>query len=279
MTPMQDVITGSVLSQEEILPGHLLLRISVAPGTFGRAVPGQFVMIRRKGESAPFLFRPFSVHSVETGREEDIVGILYRVVGGGTEIFGRMRPGGELSLMGPLGRGFRIPADRKNVLLVGGGMGVAPLYFLAGSLADFRKEKGASVAGYFGCGGSDFVPVLERFAPLCSALRISTDDGSFGRAGTVIDLLMEDLGGYDPASTVLCGCGPRPMLKRLLELGKAFGAACQVSMEERMACGVGACLGCVIPVKNGGGERTYRRACTEGPVFTLEELEGEADGG
>jgi dihydroorotate dehydrogenase electron transfer subunit len=279
MTPVQHVMTGKILSQEEILPGHRVLRISVAPGTFGKAVPGQFVMIRRKGEAFPFLFRPFSVHSLDGGNGEEVVGIFYRVVGGGTEIFGRMTVGEELSLIGPLGRGFAIPPGRKNVVLVGGGMGAAPLYFLARSLAGFRKEKGASVAGYFGCGNSDFVPVLERFAPFCSTLRISTDDGSFGRAGTVIDLLMEDLGGFDPAATVLCGCGPRPMLRRLLDLGRAYGTACQVSVEEKMACGVGACLGCVIPVKTGGGERAYRRACTEGPVFTLEELEGGADGG
>lgn len=278
MMPDQEVMTGKILSQEEVLPGHRILRISVDSACFGKAVPGQFVMIRRKWEASPFLFRPFSIHFVETGNGNSVAGIFYRVTGVGTKIFTRMTPGEELSLIGPLGRGFRLPPERKNVLLVGGGMGVAPLYFLARDLAEFRKGKGASVEGYFGCGSSDFVPVLEKFAPFCSTLRISTDDGSFGHAGTVIDLLMEDMGGIDPATTVLCGCGPRPMLQRLLDLGRAFGTACQVSVEERMACGIGACLGCVVPARTGEGERAYRRACTEGPVFTLEELEGGPDG-
>lgn len=268
------VMTGVILRQEETIPGHFLMTLSCTPGISPPPSPGQFVMIRRRGEEHPFLFRPFSIYFTSSAPGEDRVGIFYRVAGRGTEIFSRMKTGEELSLIGPLGRGFTILPGIRTLLLVGGGMGVVPLYSLARALRG-RLEKGeVSVTAYFGCRSSDFLPVLEKFEPLCSSLRISTDDGSHGFKGTVIERLECEFHRYDPAGLALYGCGPRPMLNSLAALGRKQGIAGQVSVEERMACGVGACLGCVVSVKTAEGEGTYARVCKEGPVFSFDELQG-----
>jgi len=274
MAETGQVLTAVILRQQEVLPGHFLMTLSCTPGMAQPPLPGQFVMIRRMGEEHPFLFRPFSIHFSSSPHGEDRLDLFYRVAGRGTEIFSRMKTGEKLALIGPLGRGFAVLPEKKTLLLVGGGMGIAPLYYLATALGD-RLEKGeASLTAYFGCRNADFLPALKKFEPLCSSLRISTDDGSYGYRGTVVELIGRDLYQYDPAGTVIYGCGPRPMLKGLSALGRKYGMAGQVSVEERMACGVGACLGCVAPVKTADGNTAYVRVCREGPVFDFDEFQG-----
>jgi len=274
MAGTRQVMTAVILRQQEVLPGHFLMTLSCTPGMATPPSPGQFVMIRRMGEEHPFLFRPFSIYFSSFPRGEDRLDLFYRVAGRGTEIFSRMAKGEKLAIIGPLGRGFTVFPEKKTLLLAGGGMGIAPLYCLAAALRDRLEKGGGSVTAYFGCRNADFLPVLKKFAPLCSSLRISTDDGSYGFKGTVVELIRSDLHQYDPAGTVIYGCGPRPMLKSLSALGRKYGMAGQVSVEERMACGVGACLGCAVPVKTADGDTAYVRVCREGPVFDFDAFQG-----
>ncbi|HNT57115.1 MAG TPA: dihydroorotate dehydrogenase electron transfer subunit [Syntrophales bacterium] len=273
MTATRQVMTGTILSHKEILPGHFRMTVSWAPSMETIPSPGQFVMVRRRAEDTPFLPRPFSVYDMDLTEGLEKVILLYRVAGKGTEIFSRMKRGETLSLIGPLGRGFTAVPEKPTLLLVGGGMGVVPLHYLARTLTD-RLEKGeVSLHAYLGCGNSNFFPLFRGFKSLCSVFRVSTDDGSVGFKGTVMDLLEREVHRYDPARTMIYGCGPRPMLTRLAAFGIRNGVTGQLSMEERMACGVGACLGCAVSLKTAGGEGNYVRVCREGPVFSFDEFQ------
>jgi len=273
MTAAHQVMTGTILAHKEILPGHFRMTISCAPPMETIPSPGQFVMIRRRTEDTPFLPRPFSVYDRDLAEGQERVSLLYRVAGKGTEIFSRMKRGETLSLMGPLGRGFTAVPEKPTLLLVGGGMGVVPLHYLARALTDHQRRGDVTLHAYLGCGNSSFSPLFRGFKSLCSTLRVSTDDGSVGFKGTVMDLLEREFHRYDPAGTMICGCGPRPMLARLAAFGIRHGVTGQVSLEERMACGVGACLGCAVSLKTTGGEGNYVRVCREGPVFSFDAFQ------
>jgi len=273
MTAARQVMTGTILAHKEILPGHFRMTVSCAPLMEVIPSSGQFVMVRRRAEDTPFLPRPFSVYDMDATKGRERVGLLYRVAGKGTEIFSRMKRGEMLSLIGPLGRGFSAVPEKPTLLLVGGGMGVVPLHYLARALTDHLRRGEVSLHAYLGCGNSSFFPLFKGFKSLCSALRVSTDDGSAGFKGTVMDLLEKEFHRYDPAGTVIYGCGPRPMLARLAAFGIGHGVTGQVSLEERMACGVGACLGCAVSLKTAGGERNYVRVCREGPVFSFDAFQ------
>lgn len=222
-------------------------------------LPGQFVHLLCGGEGR-IVRRPFSVFRHE-GRAASV---LVREVGGGSAWLRRRRQGDELDVLGPLGRGFDLVGDGEHVL-VAGGVGVAPLVYLGRRL----MERGERVALLWGMQSEaeygDLPGVLEEEFDL----RIATADGSRGKEGTVLELLPP---GMTPETHRLYACGPRPMLLALAErLSVAGIPSFQVSVEERMACGVGACRGCAVPaVEPHGG---YLAACRDGPVFRAEELD------
>jgi dihydroorotate dehydrogenase electron transfer subunit len=229
----------------------------------GSAHAGQFVMVRVREGVDPLLRRPFSI----CGVEGDLFLLLYRVVGKGSEIMAGIAAGCRVSVLGPLGNGFRIPEEEREMLLVAGGIGIAPLLFLAHQLGsrEFRF-----MAGF---GSADEIIPVQEVSDLSVPLRISTDDGTEGHHGPVTDLVQRTLQECKTNSPfVIFTCGPRGMLKSIARMAIREGIPCQVSMEASMACGLGACLGCVVNAAP-GEKRSYYHVCSEGPVFDVSMID------
>jgi len=222
-----------------------------------KIVPGQFIHIRVNNGIEPFFRRPFSVY-----RSGKYLEILYEVVGRGTLSLSQKQKGETLDILGPLGNGFALPPDGiKQVVMVAGGVGIAP--FLA--LSDVLKKKKYKMTLLYGgrtCG--HVWPMTEFRKNKCRVL-VSTDDGSKGKKGRVSVLF--DQVKWDPQTTFVYACGPRPMMAAVQEFAVKNDLRGQVSCEERMACGLGACMGCVVKTKSG-----YKTACYDGPVFDLAEV-------
>ena len=258
------MIWAEVISQEKIADDIYDLKL-LAPDAAAEAVPGQFVSLFT-GDEAHLLPRPISICGADGA--EGTLRLVYRIAGYGTERFSHLAPGGKVQLLGPLGNGF---LSEKNaaytkegeILLVGGGIGIPPMLFLAGSLAG----KSTAVLGYR---NSDTF-LDDEFRTVCRDTVIATDDGSLGVHGTVLDAIRQK--GLNPS--VIFACGPTPMLKGLKAYAKEKGIPCFISLEERMACGIGACLACVCrtAAKDEHSNVNNARICTEGPVFAAEEVE------
>jgi dihydroorotate dehydrogenase electron transfer subunit len=268
MPRFQKLHTGKVLSNRELAKDHYRMSIAL-PAAFREAAPGQFVLVRAKDRAFPFLGRPLGVYAQEKGRGENRIEILYRVAGRGTGVFALLRKGDLVEILGPLGQGFSLVRGRDRILLIAGGIGIAPLAPLVRTL---RKKLPAAVAldFYYGARRADLLVGLGAVRKSCSTVRIATDDGSRGFRGPVTELVARDLTQYPPDRTMIYACGPHAMLKKMSELLARHRIPCQVSVEERMACGVGACLGCAVETKDAG--KPYRRVCREGPVFDLNEI-------
>lgn len=271
MPDKRAVMTGEIIDNHPVAPGHFLMRLRL-PLSFTTPTPGQFVMIRQAGQGEPLLARPFSVFDFHRYGDHVVLELLYRIAGRGTSLFSALRPGDKTTLLGPLGRGFALPAGTRRILLVAGGVGVAPLHFLIRSgIQPIEVERSGTVILYLGARSKDLLTGLEGLGGLCD-IQICTDDGSRGHRGPVTDLLKRDIVDCDPAETVVFACGPTPMIRALKGLLSSSYLPCQVSLEERMACGIGACLGCAIAVGGPGREIAYRKVCEEGPVFDLREI-------
>lgn len=238
-----------------------------APVIAHSAHPGQFLQVRVSESYDPLLRRPFSVHRLQRKRGE--VEILFKVVGRGTEILARKEVGWELDVIGPLGRGFAIEGAAQNFLLLAGGMGVAPLFFAAEELL----HQGKKVVFFAGFKNKDLVCRTNDLQRLGTELHVATEDGSSSFEGTVIELFKDYLKKekLDKKHMILA-CGPTAMLKELAECAQDWDLTCQVSLEDRMACGVGACMGCPIKVKHSEDDDPYKLICRDGPVFYLEEI-------
>ena len=247
--------TAKILSQNKIADGIYSMWIETTAAK--EAKPGQFIDVYVNDDSK-LLPRPISICEVK----DDSLRIVYRVVGGGTKIMSTYEEGDEIQIIGPLGNGFDM-RDGKAIL-VGGGIGIPPMVELAKNLSEkIGKENVISVMGY-----RDelfLTDELEQF----SAVVIATEDGSTGTKGTVIDALNENGVGGD----VLYACGPIPMLKALKDWAKDI--ECQISLEERMACGIGACLACVCKTKEKDEHSNVcnKRICKDGPVFDANEID------
>jgi dihydroorotate dehydrogenase electron transfer subunit len=240
-----------------------------APEIAKSAKPCQFIMVRCVNSCQPFLRRPFSIHSVKGSNIE----ILYEVIGEGTKVLLQKKTCEYLDIIGPLGNGFDLRKEKP--ILVAGGIGVAPLLFLAERL----KVKGQGCKVLIGARTKKEILCEKEFKALGYNVRIATDDGSKGYKGFVTDLLYGVIAkcrgnpcgcpfraGASPAPTIYA-CGPQPMLKEVAAIAKRFNISAQVSLETHMACGIGACLGCVVETKDG-----YKLVCKEGPVFNAREI-------
>lgn len=205
----------------------------------------------------PLLRRPFSIHRC-SGPET--IQLLIRVIGRGTELLARCRPGESVSLIGPLGRGFRLPAPTTPVCLVGGGIGIAPLLFWADRLD--APERCAVLLG--SRTGEELTELTAAFSQLGCRVETATDDGSLGHHGLVIDLLIPHL----TTVSKVYACGPHPMLAAVAAACRSARVPCEVSLEAHMACGLGACLGCTVP----GADGRYLHVCKNGPVMAAEEV-------
>lgn len=271
MSEKPSIAIGQVLENRGVAPGHFLLTIRL-PLSFATPNPGQFVMIRNPDRDEPLLPRPISVYGFRREEGHTIMNLLCLVAGRGTSLFARLNRGGTLAVLGPLGRGFSIGPDVRQLILVAGGVGAAPLSFLIqdGSLLETGSGK-RQVTAYLGAGTAELLTGLNSFQGFCD-LRTCTDDGSSGYHGTVTELLAVDLSDYDAKSTLILACGPGAMIRSLELLLRGTRIRCQISLEERMACGVGACLGCAVAVKEGQGQTGYRKVCHDGPVFDIGEI-------
>ncbi|MDD2702477.1 MAG: dihydroorotate dehydrogenase electron transfer subunit [Candidatus Omnitrophica bacterium] len=244
-----------------------------APGIARAALPGQFVMIRSGEGLHPLLRRPFSIHGAGNRRVE----VLYEVVGQGTELLSNIKPGELLDVIGPLGNGFSCNSRSVNhgQILVAGGMGAAPLLFLAEKMGEIKTSglhspvnKGRGrIKVLVGARTKGHVLCEKEFKKCGCDVTIATDDGSRGFKGLVTDLLASILSTVNRQPSTIFACGPKPMLKAVSGIARKHGLAAQLSLEAHMACGIGACLGCVINTKTG-----YRRVCKEGPVFDSSDI-------
>jgi dihydroorotate dehydrogenase electron transfer subunit len=263
---------------------YFLLELSV-PASFKSAAPGQFLHIRIEDSCDPFLRRPLSIHDVVFSRkkEEGRLKILYETVGKGTELLSQKKASLELDCLGPLGTGFDLGAILKcdQVYLVAGGIGVAPLFFLAKKITEIQKLKSlpcrqaGKIQILIGAKTKNNLLCEKEFKKLGCEVRVATEDGSKGFRGRVTELLQKILVSSNkyPVSSIqhlassICACGPKAMLAVVGEITSMHQVAVQVSLEEFMGCGLGACLGCVIRTTTG-----YKRICHDGPVFDSQEI-------
>jgi dihydroorotate dehydrogenase electron transfer subunit len=270
--PEKSIETGIIISNREIFKDHFLMILKV-PADFRGSSPGQFVMLRREEGDIPFLGRPFSIHSLYSINGDTVMEILYRVSGKGTALIARLKADHRVKILGPLGRGFDLPVGKKKIVLVAGGMGIAPLLYLAEYYLREQRDEPLKMILYFGAQSSQYFCSLDRLNRLCSSLKLSTDDGTAGYHGPVTDLVAGDALSFERDDSTLFACGPYGMMKETARIAGELAIPCQVSMEEKMACGIGACLGCAV---RSGGENTskrFMRVCKEGPVFDSREID------
>ena len=257
-----------ILSNREICPGYFRVRIA-CDQVYQDAIPGQFVMIRLVGRTSPLLRRPFSIHDLimEGGRVTGF-DILYKIIGTGTEALSTSRAGDRVDVLGPLGRGFSTRGDFRRVHMVAGGIGVAPLVFLANHLMR-QGLSGSQITLFIGGRSCGDLLCLEIFERLGIQVTVTTDDGSAGSQCLVTQPLAKTLRQQKPE--VLFACGPMPMLREVVAISRKDGIPCQVSIETMMACGMGACLGCAVEKRDAKEE--YLHACMDGPVFEAGRIE------
>ncbi|TET45990.1 dihydroorotate dehydrogenase electron transfer subunit [candidate division TA06 bacterium] len=241
---------GKVLENERLCEDVYRIRIR-SPRISKEVKAGQFVMLRITEGFDPLLLRPFSFHDVQSESYE----LVYQVVGRGTSILSKKSIGDVMDSIGPLGNGFE--SAQGEAILVAGGIGIAPLFLLARSLTG-QKMKTVLV---YGAKTASSLVCRERFDSLGVSVKLATEDGSAGFKGTCVGLLEPLLG--SSAVEAVYACGPAAMLREVAKLCKGHDISCQMSVEERMACGVGACKGCSITRTDGG----YLTVCEDGPVF------------
>ncbi len=221
-----------------------------------QAKAGQFVNI--KCGSGLLLRRPISICDVD--KENNTLRVVFEVRGEGTAWLAKLPAGHKTDVLGPLGHGYEFPEGK--VLVVGGGIGVPPMLYTARS-----AERAVAALGFR---SQDKVILTQEFADCCQRVALISDDGSTGRKGFV-NVLVKELLAEDPEIRTVFACGPKPMLKTVVAAANEADVPCQVSMEERMGCGIGACLVCACKVKSPNGEH-YKHVCKDGPVFKAEEV-------
>lgn len=260
-----------LLTKEEVAQDFFLAQFD-APGIAAEAIPGQFVEIQVSEGETPFLRLPLSLCAVDW--EAGNIDLLFEAVGPKTEALKRMEIGSEAACLGPLGKGFQAPPTGRTGLLVGGGIGIPPLLFWS----EVLRAQGYRTILLAGARTADKHLSDSLLMADVQKVRRATDDGSMGHAGLVTDLLAEELGGEDECAVFTCG--PHGMMAAVAALCAERGVACQVSLEEYMACGIGICVGCVVEVipEEGEGESDYgryRRVCVDGPVFDARQVRWE----
>jgi dihydroorotate dehydrogenase electron transfer subunit len=236
---------------------HNLITLSM-PDAAGEPFPGQFYMIEVNRGSDPLLKRAFSLFR----RTSDGFQLMYRIKGRGTTLLKEMKRDDALEVLGPLGNHYPVPSGEQVPLVIAGGIGIASVF-------PFLHAHQGRAFVFYGARSGDEIFVLDELKGMSREVLISTDDGSMGTKGNIVDVLANYLDGKktDHSRYVLYACGPYPMLKAVSTVAASKGITAYVSMEESMACGLGACLGCVVKTKTG-----YKRVCKEGPVFKSEEI-------
>lgn len=248
--------TVTLLENRKVNPEYYKLSFR-SKGLSKGVRPGQFVQMKIGSGTDPFLRRPFSYYRIEGERIE----ILYEILGRGTALLARFKKGDPLRILGPLGGGFSSKIGGKKRILVGGGVGVPPLVFLAECYGCERFFIGTKTRREVL--PSSEIPKFRR------SVFYSTEDGSYGKKGLVSESLEEFLGEKlrGPGDYFIQTCGPNRMMERVMEIADRYGIEGEASWDERMACGVGVCLGCMVRTRHG-----WTASCTEGPVFRFDEM-------
>jgi len=262
------------VAHRRIARDHYWLTLACAP--IARAAwPGQFVHLqcaalsaRRRG--GPLLRRPFSLYDVD--RRRGACDLIYKVVGLGTETLRAAKVGDTLDVLGPLGTTFTADDTVTRAVLVGRGVGIPPLYFWAKALI----ARGIAVEAYLGARTKDWVICERAFRRLRVPVQVATDDGTAGYHGSIVDLLKKRAltkSCLQPA-TVFYVCGPTPMMRSAAALAAGLRVPAQVSLEERMGCAMGVCMGCIVEIRgpHATPHKRFQRVCTEGPVFPAETV-------
>ncbi|MEK6581051.1 MAG: dihydroorotate dehydrogenase electron transfer subunit [Nitrospirota bacterium] len=254
---MSRYLRAEIIENSPVNKSHNLLILS-SSGISKNSAPGQFYMIETASSYDPLLKRPFSILKQKSGAAH----FLYRIKGKGTERMRQMKNGAAVSVLGPLGNGYPLPGKNLTPILIAGGIGIASLFPLA-------EKLGKNAYLFYGGRTKEELLMLDELKGMVKELIISTNDGSAGEKDTVVDVLKDYLASQLSAlsSQLIYACGPSPMLEAVSMLATEKGIKGYISMEENMACGVGACLGCTVKTKKG-----YKRVCKEGPVFPIEEI-------
>lgn len=245
-----DVRKYPLMSNSEIADGIFDMRLKYDNNALP-ALCGQFAHVYVPSKT---LRRPISICNVDNG----IMRLVYQVKGEGTRLMSQMKKGEDVDLLAPLGNGFKIK-NGKRYCLIGGGIGVPPMLYTAK-----QTENPLVITGFR---NKSLVILQDDFKKAGAELVLVTDDGSAGERGFVTDILKNRINEIDE----VCACGPTPMLKAVADLCREFSKPCQISLEERMACGIGACLGCAVKVISDGKE-VMHHVCKNGPVFNAEEV-------
>lgn len=254
-------LKAEILENEKVAPDTHRIRLfseKIAP----KAKPGQFIHIRCGKNRSYLLRRPMSIHRV-TGR--GVFEILFKVVGEGTGFLSQEKVHSLVDIVGPLGKGFEIAKDMETATVVAGGIGIAPLMYLIDELLK-QKVKVHTLLGAQSRRSLLYMMDLKRST---RKVYVATDDGSTGHQGPVTELLPDAIELSE--SQQVFACGPFEMLKKVSEICIKEEVGCQVSLESQMACGVGACMGCVVKTKDTKGD-SYLRVCADGPVFDSEQV-------
>ena len=245
-----DIRKLRLISNERIAEGTFDMRLEYGDGELPVAC-GQFAHVYVPGKS---LRRPISICDARGGE----LRLVYQIKGEGTKIMSQMKAGETADVLVPLGNGFRLGSG-KRYALIGGGIGVPPMLYTAAKCDDPLVITGFR--------SKSLVILQDDFVSAGAELMLCTDDGTAGKKGFVTDLLRENIDRVDE----VCACGPTPMLRAIADVCREFGKPCQISLEERMACGIGACLVCAVRVRK-NGEEIMQHVCKNGPVFNAEEV-------
>ena len=253
-------LKGEIKERKRVASFYHRLRISL-PYPIGPITPGQFAMLKVEGAGV-ILPRPFAIHNFGEEKKVPWLEFLFKVVGKGTGLLAGLSVGSPIMVLAPLGRGFPDPPPGYKALLIAGGIGIAPLFSLIMRLKASRSLH----CLLYGAKTQDDLICLSELLSLEITIKTATEDGSVGRKGIVTELLREE-SDHGRDRTVIYACGPEPMLKEVAGFAAKNKMLCWISLERRMACGVGACLGCVVETKYG-----YKRVCNDGPIFEAQQI-------
>lgn len=256
---MPKQVFAELVKKEKLLDG--LYKFSVDTKEIVElANPGNFIEIRINENSDPFLRRPISIYNLD--KENGVLEFIFQVKGKGTELLAKKKEGDKIDIIGPLGNGTFKFEEYKNIAVIGGGIGIFPLYELAKQAKNYEKK----VYTYLGFRNKDLVTLEKEFEDISTTLTITTDDGSYKNSGFAINYLENDL----EKNNIDCiyACGPLPMLKAVKKLAEEKKITCQISLEEKMGCGMGVCLGCAVRTSTSTDNNPqYLHVCKAGPVF------------
>ena len=247
----------SILENKKVNDEYYKLVFS-SPRLSKKVLPGQFLNIQIENHENLLLRRPFSYYRISGNKIE----VLYEILGRGTGLLAQKRKGHQIKVLGPLGRPFTQNIKAKKRILVAGGVGVPPLVYLAETVKNSKDQM-----LLIGCKSKKQVLPKKELAKVKGQVLYATDDGSYGQKGFVTVLLHNLLKHEDPKSLFIQTCGPTVMMNAVRKISQEFGVEGEASVEERMACGVGACLGCVVETHDG-----FKTSCVEGPVFSFAAL-------